>query len=1083
MSVEPVAAASAATAWQAAAPHEHFAQLYEDESVLLDAVNGYVREGLDSGAAAIVIATTAHLDGLKRQLRDKGAFDCDGALERQQLILVDAQQMLERLLCGTRMPQRDAFMRHIAPLIAQARERFGRAIAFGEMVSLLWKEGNLDAAILLEDHWNELARAQPFTLFCGYQLQDCSALAHIAPFDAVCERHHRVIPTESERFYSQDPLRVIARLQQRASALEQEMQVGREAEERLAQLAAIVADSDDAIVSKSLEGIIRSWNAGAERIFGYTAQEAIGRSITLIIPPQHLDEEREIIAKIRAGERVDHFETTRMTKSGRLLPISLTVSPVRNGRGEIIGASKIARDISERKRIEHSLVESQQQLLAEAAALTKLNDWSSRLWQCRNLEHGFQQMIDGVIELLGADMGAVQLLRGDALVYAAQRGFQADFLERFRSVTTQDGVASGRALKSGQRVIIEDVEADPQFAPYRALARAAGFRAVVATPLLTAQGALLGVLSTHFRAPHRPSEHELRRKDLYARQASDFLQRCRTEEALRASDERRAFLLELNDELRLPSDPLAMQALAARMLGERIGASRAHYIEFDGDEFVIAHEYVADGISSMVGRHSFRDFGGNLVERIGIGKMAVIADIQSHRSLTQREKDNFAAAGSAALAGVILTQDGRPAAAFAVHNATPRQWTNADLELIAEVGERVWTAADRARATAALRESEKRLRAADQKKDEFLATLAHELRNPLAPIRNALYLLRLSGANSSPERLYEILDRQVAHVVRLVDDLLEVSRITRGKIELRREPIALGQVVRIAVETSRPIVDRGGHRLSVQLADEPLTVNGDLVRLSQVFANILNNAAKYTDAGGRIELVAGREGDEAVVRIRDNGIGIAPEQVERLFEMFAQVERDTQRSQGGLGIGLWLVKQLVDLHGGSVAVESAGLGRGSCFVVRLRLETRASSERPLHVAPRTLPSRCRMLVVDDNPDAADSLGMLLSELGREVRVTHGAAAALQTIESWQPDVVLLDICMPGADGYEVAQRIRERLRDVVLVAVSGHPLDEDRKRDETAGFRHRLCKPVDLGALQAMLLSFDAVRSVAAETS
>jgi PAS domain S-box-containing protein len=1081
MSVEPVAAASAANAWQAAAPHEHFAQVYEDDAVLLDAVTGYVRAGLDAGAAAIVIATAAHLDALRHRLCD-ASVDCERAVESQQLILIDAQQMLDRLLRATQMPQRDAFNEHVAPLVAQARKRFGRVVAFGEMVSLLWRAGNLDGAILLEDYWNELAHKIGFTLFCGYQLQDCGRAEHVVPFDAVCDRHHRMIPAESARLYSQDPLRVIARLQQRAFTLEQEMQIGRQAEERLAQLAAIVSDSDDAIVSKSLEGIIRSWNAGAERIFGYSAQEAIGQPITLIIPPQHLDEEREIIAKIRAGERVDHFETIRVTKSGRLLPISLTVSPVRNARSEIIGASKIARDISERKRVERSLVESQQQLMAEAAALAKLNDWSSRLWHCRTLEEGFAQMLEGVIELLGADTGCVQLLHGDALEVAAQRGFPEHAMERFGRVTADQGTACARALRTGQRVIVEDIESDPAFEPYRPLAREAGFRAVVATPLSTAQGVLLGVLSTQFRMPHRPSEHDLRRKDLYARQASDFLQRCRIEDTLRANDERRAFLLKLNDGLRVSSDPLALQALAARMLGERIGASRAHYVEFDREEFIIAHEYVAGELPSMLGRHSFRDFGGSLVERIGIGKMAVIGDIQAHRSLSAREKQNFAAAGCAALAGVILTHDGKPAAAFAVHSATPRQWTSADLELIAEVGERVWNAADRVRAIAALRESEKQLRAADQKKDEFLATLAHELRNPLAPIRNALYLLRLSGANSSPERLYEILDRQVAHVVRLVDDLLEVSRITRGKIELRREPIALGQVVRIAVETSRPIVDRGGHRLSVQLAHEPLMVNGDLVRLSQVFANILNNAAKYTDAGGRIELVASREGGEAVVRVRDNGIGIAPEQIERLFEMFAQVERDTQRSQGGLGIGLWLVKRLVDLHGGSVAVESAGLGRGSCFVVRLPLETHALSKRPLRVAPRAQPSRCRMLVVDDNPDAADSLGMLLSELGREVRVTHGAAAALQVIENWHPDVVLLDICMPGTDGYEVAQRIRERLGDVVLVAVSGHPLDEDRKRGEAAGFRHRLSKPVDLGALQAMLLSFDAVH-VAVESS
>jgi len=1074
MSVEAAAVAAATRGWRDAKPGEHFAQVYEDDAVLLEAVSSYVQQGLQSTAAALVIATREHLDALKRMWRDAWVGD---AAAREQLILIDAQQMLARLLDGERMPQREAFMRHVAPLIARATERFPHVVAFGEMVSLLWNGGNLDGAIRLEDYWNELAQRHHFTLFCAYKLQDCAAAAHITPFDAVCARHHRVIPAESARLDCEDPLRVIARLQQRSQVLEHEMQRGREAEERLAQLAAIVADSDDAIVSKSLDGIIRSWNAGAERIFGYSAEEAVGKSITLLIPPEHLDEEREILTQIRGGERVDHFETIRVTKDGRRLPISLTVSPVRNARGEIIGASKIARDFSERKRVERSLLDTQRQLLAEAVALGKLNDWSSRLWHCRSLEQGFAQMLDGVVELLGADMGAVQLCRDDRLVFAAQRGFHADFVESFDAVTARDSSACSRALESGRRVIVEDVDVDPLFAAHYALAHRGGFRAMVATPLLTVDGTPLGVLSTYFRKPHRPTEHELRRKDLYARQASDFVQRCRTEEALRASDERRAFLLKLNDDLRVSTDALAMQALAAQMLGERLAVDRAHYVEFDGDEFVIQHEYVRAAVPAMVGRHKFNDFGRSLIAQIGIGKVAVIPDIQAHPRLSEREKRNFADAGIAAMAGVMLTKDGMPAAAFAVHSMTPRRWTDAELELVAEVGERVWTAADRVRATAALRESEKQLRRADRKKDEFLATLAHELRNPLAPIRNALYLLRLPGTNSDPERLHEILDRQVAHVVRLVDDLLEVSRITRGKIELRRERITLGQAVRVAVETSRPMIERGGHRLDVRLVDEPLPLQGDLVRLSQVFANLLNNAAKYTDAGGSIELSVCREGAQAVVRVRDNGIGIAPEQADHLFEMFAQIERSTHRSQGGLGIGLWLVKRLIDLHGGSVAVESEGLGRGSCFIVRLPMDGGVPA-----LAPRATGARRRMLVIDDNRDAADSLGMLLDELGQEARVMHDAGAALSLIETWQPDVVLLDLCMSGSDGYELARRMRERLGDeVVLVAVSSHAPEEDRLRSRAAGFRHYLSKPVDVGALQAMFSSFDASRAVAAE--
>jgi CheY-like chemotaxis protein len=375
---------------------------------------------------------------------------------------------------------------------------------------------------------------------------------------------------------------------------------------------------------------------------------------------------------------------------------------------------------------------------------------------------------------------------------------------------------------------------------------------------------------------------------------------------------------------------------------------------------------------------------------------------------------------------------------------------------------------------------EEELREAGRRKDEFLATLAHELRNPLAPIRNSLSVLRLAGANTGAERIYEMMERQVDQMVRLVDDLLEVSRITRGKIELRRERVELGSVLRAALETSRPLMEASSHRLEVSLADEKLVLDADAVRLAQVFANLLNNAAKYTEERGHIQLSARRAGDEVVVSVRDDGVGIPSDRLEEVFDLFAQVDRSLARAQGGLGIGLTLVRRLVEMHGGRVEARSGGPGAGSEFVVALPLarstaragaaESERADARPAVNAPR------RVLVVDDNRDAGESLEMLLRVLGVESRVVHDGESALAALRAFRPEMVLLDLGMPGMDGYEVARRIRERPEDgePVVIALTGWGQPEDRRRTREAGFDHHLVKPVGLGVLQSLLAALDA---------
>jgi signal transduction histidine kinase/ActR/RegA family two-component response regulator len=364
------------------------------------------------------------------------------------------------------------------------------------------------------------------------------------------------------------------------------------------------------------------------------------------------------------------------------------------------------------------------------------------------------------------------------------------------------------------------------------------------------------------------------------------------------------------------------------------------------------------------------------------------------------------------------------------------------------------------------------LREADRRKDEFLAMLAHELRNPLAPIRNAVEILRARSAEHPDLRwVNDVVDRQVRHMARLVDDLLDVSRITNGKIELRRQRVSLAAAIEAAVEASRPGIERGRHPLAVAVTPGPIEVDADLVRLSQIVSNLLNNAAKYTPPDGRITLTAGREGDAAVIRVSDTGVGIPPHMLSSIFDMFVQVEGAGGRSHGGLGIGLTLVKRLVELHGGTVVARSAGAGKGSEFVVRLPIaagEALAAGCAPVE-PPADAPGR-RLLVVDDNKDAADSLAFLLRARGNEVRVAYDGLEAVDTAVQFRPDAVLLDVGLPKLYGHDVARRIRESRGDeVLIIAVTGWGQDEDRRRSREAGFDHHLTKPVAFDALQALL--------------
>ena len=374
--------------------------------------------------------------------------------------------------------------------------------------------------------------------------------------------------------------------------------------------------------------------------------------------------------------------------------------------------------------------------------------------------------------------------------------------------------------------------------------------------------------------------------------------------------------------------------------------------------------------------------------------------------------------------------------------------------------------------------AEEALREADRRKEEFLAVLSHELRNPLASIQTALDLMRQAAMTAAEfERERAVMERQVRHLTRLVDDLLDVSRISRGRIELHKEVVVLAAVIAEVIEAVQPQIDERHQELQISLPEESIRLEADPTRLEQILLNLLNNAAKYTDAGGRIMLSAERHEDEVEVRVRDTGIGIAPEMLPRIFDLFVQGERRLDRSLGGMGIGLSLVKNLVEMHGGSITAHSQGPGMGSEFVLRLPVLSgtqahEVDSPRPvLSDAPEVLRRR-RILIVDDNAVAADGLGRLLALVyGQEVRVVYDGPSALDIVGSFQPEVVLLDLGMAVMDGYEVAKHLRERPECAAtrIVAVTGWGQEEDRRRSREVGFDLHLVKPVNAEALRELL--------------
>jgi signal transduction histidine kinase/CheY-like chemotaxis protein len=536
-------------------------------------------------------------------------------------------------------------------------------------------------------------------------------------------------------------------------------------------------------------------------------------------------------------------------------------------------------------------------------------------------------------------------------------------------------------------------------------------------------------------------------------------------------------LLRLDDAVRRLVAPEDITYTAARVLGQHLRVHRCAYafVESDEDTFSLTGNYT-NGVGSIVGRYRFRQFGAECLRLMRAGEAYVVADSTADARIDDEDRKAYALTAIRAVICVPILKSGRFVAAMAVHMQTPRRWNASEVALVQQVASRCWESIERARVEREREELLKAAQGANRAKDEFLAMLGHELRNPLAPILTALHLMKLrEGDSSARERT--IIERQVSHLARLVDDLLDVSRIARGKVELKLELIELAEIATRAVELVSPLLEARAHRVVLDVPSNGLVVHADAARLVQVVSNLLTNAAKYTAQGGRIVIGGAADGDEVCLRVKDNGVGMTADVLEHAFDMFVQGRQTIDRAHGGLGLGLTIVKSLVERHGGTVRASSAGLNCGSEFVLRL---PRAQAQPSANVTPDTpvLPrdvtsESARILVVDDNQDAAEMLQSALELCGCSVQVAHDPLHALQLAAAAVFDVALLDIGLPVMDGYELAMQLRRQpnLEHARLIAVTGYGQESDRQRALKAGFEEHLVKPVDMQRLQSLVLN------------
>ncbi len=731
-------------------------------------------------------------------------------------------------------------------------------------------------------------------------------------------------------------------------------------------------------------------------------------------------------------------------------------------------------------------------LAGDLAAMMRLHAISGRFGESSELPRLLDEVLDAVIEVTRADRGNIQLLdpATGTLTIVSQRGFDAAFLAFFDKVDAGHA-ACGEALRRQGRLVVDDVQTHPLFADpaLRAVMLAAGTRAVQSTPLFSRSGRVLGMLSTHFEQPGRPSEHELWLVDLFAGQAAALVEHSQTgtardellarERAARREAERRAREAEtlagiaraLTEETELA--PLARRITESAMLLLDIDAASLRFLRPDGGLECIATGGRAAGIP--VGDVIAPGLG--VVGRaVATGHIAMTSDVLTDPAIPlsdfMRGQHRTLANRMVAVAPLIAA--GQVIGTLAVGREETAALSHEEAALLQALADHAALAIRNTRLLARERSRLSEEQAASRIKDEFLATLSHELRNPVSAILNAAGVLaRVHASDTQRSGALAAIRRQARQIGRLLEDLLDLDRIGRSRLELRTEPVDLRAVVDAAVEAHRHAVDAKRQTLRIALPGRTMTVVGDAARLQQIVGNLLSNATRYTPMGGSIALGLAEEAGRAVLRVRDDGVGIPPERLETIFDLFVQVGPRQVRAEAGLGIGLTLVKRLVELHGGRVCARSDGPGHGAEFVVDLPLTT--AGRTAVASEPPTPIGRRRIVVIEDNDDAREVLVTLLRLDGHEVEAAATGLAGIELASARSPDVVLVDVGLPDLDGFEVCRRLRRTHGyHGRLIAVTGYGQTRDRERSAAAGFDAHLVKPVDAADLAAALARLDA---------
>ncbi len=880
------------------------------------------------------------------------------------------------------------------------------------------------------------------------------------------------------------------------------------AERERTHLADIVDASADAIISQTLQGTVTSWNAGAARLFGYAADAMIGRPMDPLIPPELRADEARLLARLARGEAVDDHETERLHADGRRIAVSVALSPLRDASGQVSGAAAIARDITDRKRDERALrISEERYALAARATYNAIWDWDLATdalhwndvmhelfgylpdrvpahisWWLETIHPDDRARVERSIHaVIDRQPGAPGNGRQWADEYRFRRHDGSYALVTDRGLVARD--AQGRAIHMIGAMSDVTAEREALATLHRHEAHLATVYQQTGAALAEtdAQGRFVEVNQRYCELVGRTrddllglSMQDVTHPDDLAWNVPLFeqLMACGTpfsaEKRYRWPDGSDVWVTLSVTRMQAPGEPLRGLAVAIDITARKTAEARLRDSEA---RFRTAVDAASDILwtNDAAGRMSdaqpkWAAFTGQSFEQYaGVGWSSALHpdDVAPTLALWRTAVDT----GTRFACEHRLRRHDGVYRRFAVRALPVRDTAG---------GTREWVGVHTD--ITDLREAETQLKQADRRKDEFLATLAHELRNPLAPLSNSLQILERTDDTRVIAPLRQMMCRQVAQLVRLVDDLLEVSRITSGKLKLQRSRVSLRQVIDAAIESARPLIDAQHHRLVVDWQVDDATIDGDPMRLAQVFTNLLNNAAKYSEPGGTITLfLRSPRPDRVSIRVRDTGIGIDPASLPRVFDLFAQIDNGADKAQGGLGIGLSLARRLVELHGGRIIAHSDGVGRGATFTVDLPVARPDDAADLAELAPATHTSRCLIVVADDNRDAADSLAMILKLGGHDVHTAYDGREALHAVRAYRPHMAILDIGMPEHDGCDVARQLRDEpwSQDLVLIALTGWGQDVDRQRTTAAGFDHHFTKPVNHTELEALIDRLD----------